>query len=122
MHGLRKRLTPFISTESIDFQSDAFFKELVLIVNEIRELKNDKMADSDQVGSLGRVIQHHTGLNVAVDLGGTEPAMQIPMLDKNHPLVNSFIRNHLSSAIGQKKIARVVAELTPAKGKVSWAV
>lgn len=92
------RKTGLLATESIQFQSGVFFKELSLLIGEVRKLKSVDIQDSDQLQSIERCIKHHTNLNTEIladtDIG---PAVDIPHVTKNHPLVLSFIRNFVST-------------------------
>lgn len=102
---MRDFLSKNLGLESLQFQTDAFFKELTLSVNALRELKKDEIADSPQVGVLNKVVNHHTGLNIAFEMGAMDPCVDIPMVNKNNPLINSFIRDYINSANGLKMIS-----------------
>lgn len=93
------RLFQSISQESIDFQSPAFFKELTIAFTELKAAKKGA-AESEVVPRLSAVVKHHTGLNIAFNIGNIDPCVDIPQVDKNHPLVNSLIRNYVSSSDG----------------------
>jgi hypothetical protein len=89
-----------ISQESIDFQPQTFFKELVVAFAALKGMKKEAAADSEIVGQLAAIIKHYTGLTVAINLGDIEPSVDIPHVDRNHPLVNAFVRNFVTSADG----------------------
>ena len=94
-----------VANESIDFQTGSmFFKELTLAFTELKDTKKDAIEDSDIIPRLCKIVGHHTGLNVAFNIGMYEPSVEIPAVDKNNPLINSFIRNYVSSADGIKMI------------------
>jgi hypothetical protein len=56
------------------------------------------------VNQLSKIIAHHTGLNITFELGNIDPCVEIPMVNKNNVLINSFIRNYLNSADGIKMV------------------
>lgn len=93
-----------LALESIDFQSLMFFKELTAAYVELKGMKQTAIADSDVAARMAGVIKHHTGLNVTMDLGEYDPMVEIPMVNKNNVLINSFIRNYLNSSDGIKMI------------------
>lgn len=107
---MREKLFPQLieqlSLESVQFQSLTFFKELVNLFVSMQEVKKADLPDHSLVGDLMRVITHHTGLNVAVHLGDLDPSVEIPNVNRNNPLVNSFIRNYISSADGLELLAK----------------
>lgn len=92
------------AVESINFQPNTFFKELVNQVVELKKVAKAEIADSEIVGFLSKIVAHHTGLNVTFEIGDIDPCVDIPMVNKNNVLINSFIRNHLNSADGIKMI------------------
>lgn len=102
---MRRTLLDHVAMESVDFQSPVFFKELALSFSELKKLKKDEIGDSDIATNLSKIVAHHTGLNVVFDIGENDPSVEIPMVDKNNPLINSFIRNYISSSDGIKMIA-----------------
>lgn len=93
-----------LATESIQFQSTAFFKELTLIFKEIKDLKKEEIRDSELIQTAAKVIKHHTGLSFIINVGDVDPCVEIPMVDKNNILINSFIKNQLNSADGLKLV------------------
>lgn len=91
-----KKLMSGITLESIQFQSDVFFKELVSLFRELRVSKTEKaIVGNDFIITIEESIKHHTGLNCKLSLGGYGPAVGIPRVDKNHPFIASFIRNYI---------------------------
>ncbi len=93
-----------ISQESIQFQNPAFFKELTLVYSGMRKVKAKDLKESEHAGHLAAVIKRHTKLKVAMDLGDWGPAVEVPKLDKNNPLIQNFNRNWTSSSEGLRVI------------------
>ena len=94
-----------VADESIAFQTEsAFFKELVLNLNELKKENKNKIQDSELIGILSNIVKHHTGLNVTFNIGDNDPQVNIPMVNKNNILINSFIKNHINSSDGLKMI------------------
>ena len=94
-----------VADESIAFQTEsAFFKELVLNLNELKKENKNKIQDSELIGILSNVVKHYTGLNVIFNIGDNDPQVTIPMVNKNNILINSFIKNHINSSDGLKMI------------------
>ena len=95
--------TPVI--ESIAFQTEsAFFKELILNLQQFKGMAVKDIPDSPIVDVLSKVVEHHTGLNVTFNLSNIDPSVNIPNVNKNNILINSFIRNYINSADGIKMI------------------
>ncbi|EKD22565.1 MAG: hypothetical protein ACD_84C00045G0007, partial [uncultured bacterium] len=65
-------------TESINFQEGTFFKELVLAFEVVRKLNKKDIADSKEVNNIGKIINHHTGLDVTLSIADAEPSVHIP--------------------------------------------
>jgi len=115
---MRHTLVPdTIANESIAFQTQsAFFKELVLNLQQFKGMAVKDIADSPIVDTLNKVVEHHTGLNVAFNLGNIDPSVNIPNVDRNNILINSFIRNFINSADGVKLINNASGSV---RGKVN---
>lgn len=96
-----------LSMEAIQFQqSQAFFKELTLAFSELKKKKAAELRkDSEGSGLLSKIIKNHTKLKVAVDITDYGPAIEVPHLNKNHPLVHDTKRAWISSADGMRAIA-----------------
>ena len=94
------RLIDSIGLESIDFQSQSFFKELTLAYTDMKGSKKEALQEAEAIARLSAVVKHHTGLNVSFNIGDIDPSVHIPEVNRNHPLVNSFIRNYVSSSDG----------------------
>lgn len=109
-----------LAMESIQFQSDGFFKELVLVFGEIRKefksKKGAKLSDSEYGVHLAKVIKNRSGLTVSVDLTDFGPAVNVPALNKNNPLVNESIREMVPSTEGIRLIQEAGGAV---KGKVN---
>ena len=92
------------ATESIFFQSNAFFNELVLNFSELKKANKTEVTDSPIATVVSKVIKHHTGMDITLNIGINQPQVNIPMVNKNNILINSFIRNYLNSSDGIKMI------------------
>lgn len=90
--------------ESIDFQSGAFFKELTLAFTELKKVKKDDLQDPDHTGVLAAVVKQHTGMKIVFSIDEYEPCIEIPMVNKNNPLVNNYFRNYIDSSDGMRMI------------------
>jgi hypothetical protein len=87
--------------ESIEFQTgQVFFKELTAAFEELRKNKSKDLADDPAVLVLQKVINHHTGLDVQMSFGVIGPHVQVPNVNKNHPLVVDIHRNMTNSGTG----------------------
>jgi hypothetical protein len=95
---------PFVAQESIAFQSLNFFKELTGIFAAMQTLDKNKLVDSDEAAQLLSIVKAHTNMRVAFHLGNIDPSVEIPMVNKNNPLINQFIRNYVNSADGMRMI------------------
>ena len=93
-----------ISLESVQFQSDKFFKELVLIFSEMKKQSKDKLVDSEHLSALFKTIQSNTGLSVGISVGQWGPMVEIPSINKNNVLVNVHWREVVSSTDGIRMI------------------
>ena len=95
-----------VVNESILFQVNSqLFKELILSFKALQKEAKDKISDSELVTNISKIIKHHTGLNVTLNIANNNPQVTIPMVNKNNVLVNSVIRNVVSSSDGLKIIA-----------------
>lgn len=114
-----------LSMEAIQFQkSQAFFKELTLAFSDLKKKKaSDLRKDTDASGLLSKIIKNHTKLKVAFDITDYGPAVEVPHLNKNHPLVHDTKRSWISSADGMRMIAEaggvVKGSVNLATGQVS---
>lgn len=88
-----------VSLESVDFQSTTFFKELTNAFTELQLEKKDA-SESPVVQQLSEIIRRHTGMNIEVRIDEYDPCIEIPHVDKNHPLVNDYWRNYINSNDG----------------------
>jgi hypothetical protein len=113
----------FISQESVAFQDPMFFKELTLAFSELKKVNKTELADSGTSATVRAIVKKHTGLSIYLELGSQGPAVDIPAIDKNNVLVNSFIRGYVSSSDGLKLINDakdcVRGTVSMADGKVS---
>lgn len=75
--------------ESIDFQSPMFGKELANVFAEMKKLGKDEIEESDLAATFTAIVKHYTGLNVVVVLDEMGPSIDVPVIDKNNPLVNA---------------------------------
>lgn len=93
-----------VATESINFQKEtALFKELVLAFVELKEFKGE-YDESPAAIRLTDIVKSHTGLNIDFSIDQYDPCVEIPAVNKNNVLINSMIRNYISSADGLKMI------------------
>jgi hypothetical protein len=93
-----------IAQESIDFQSDKFFKELTLLVSEMKKQDAKKLVDSEYLAGLQKTVKDHTGLTISIHMGAYGPAVEIPSINKNNALINAHYRDFASSADGIRMI------------------
>lgn len=91
--------------ESIQFQDDTFFKDLTASFERLRKAKSDESAFSEETGALSSIIKHHTGLNLVYEFGFQGPAVDVPDVHKNSPLVSGWRRGWLNNADGQRMVA-----------------
>ncbi|MGF6603703.1 hypothetical protein P3T23_008457 [Paraburkholderia sp. GAS448] len=99
-----------IACEEVDFQGDAFFRELAALFRELAGVKQDAMADHDAAMQLPVLIAHYTGMNVKVAWTGDGPVVYPPAVNKNHVLLSrwgDYFRQHmLTNADADKLIAQ----------------
>lgn len=96
-----------IGMEGVNFQtSRVFFEELTMLFEELRKEKQDKIPDSEIVERMHQCVKTHTGLDVRFDFGDLGPAVQVPNVNKNHPLVVDMNRNLVSSGTGLSLIEK----------------
>jgi hypothetical protein len=109
------RLT--LGLESIHFQSDRFFKELVLAITELKKEKAKEIKDSDKAALISTIIKNYTGFNnITVNVGDDGPAIVLPNVNKNNVLVNDFMKDYTNSSDGLRLINEAGGVL---KGKVN---
>lgn len=92
--------TTSVALESIQFQSGRFFKELTAIFASFSEVPKEKLLDTPVWTTVANCIRKHTGIIVSVIPESTGPAIQIPMMDKNHPLWPTPWENAVNSGDG----------------------
>ena len=113
-----------LSMEAIQFQrSQAFYKELTMAFAELKKKKAaDLRKDGEASGHISKLIKKYTNLKVAFDITDYGPAVEVPHLNKNHPLVHDTKRAWISSADGMRFIAEaggtVKGSVNLASGKV----
>lgn len=95
--------------ESIDFQSGAFYAELIGAFTALAKMSEDQLRyegdDPDAANVLlSAIVRNHTGLNVKFVLGDTYPCVMIPEINRNNPLINDFVKNFLDNKDGIKFI------------------
>jgi hypothetical protein len=93
-----------LATESVAFQKPELFNRLTALFADLQKVRKGEIKDSPISGKVSKLVQEMTGLNIAFDIGETEPCVEVPMVDKNNPLVNVYWRNWLNSADGLKMI------------------
>ncbi len=82
-----------IATEVIDFQSGKFFKELAVIVEEIRLNYTGDISpkfSSHEFESLTKIIKKYVGLNICFDKGG--PAIFLPKMGGSHVFYPNYVK------------------------------
>lgn len=99
--------------ESIDFQSDAFHKELTLAFANLRE---ETKSSRDMAGFsvlVSKIIKKHTNLSFSIDHDTRfGPAVEIPALNKNNILISDYMRNVSSSSDGLRMIAKAGSSIS----------
>lgn len=93
-----------LSLESIDFQSNVFLMQLADVFGRMKAVSKAKLVDCEEVGELSNIIKQRTGMRVSFNIGAYDPSVEIPAVNKNNVLINSFIRNFVSSADGLRMI------------------
>jgi uncharacterized protein (DUF4213/DUF364 family) len=93
-----------ISLESIVFQDTLFFKELVAAFKPIKNMPQRIILTSDIGARLSSIIEHHTKMNVTVHFSEEDAGVDVPMVNRNNVLINSFIKNSVNSSDGMKMI------------------
>jgi len=88
------------SLESVAFQSTQFRDELTVAMEALDGLDPKKVSDSEQEERLGKLIREYTGINAAVSFGQHMPAVKVPDINKNHSLINNYVRNYVLGADG----------------------
>lgn len=104
MGRLMRQEPTTISQESISFQPSTFFKELTMVIAEMKEQPAKQLPDSDFVLRLSGIIKHHTGLKIDVVVDNYQPCIEFPFVDKNNILINDWMRNLIDSHDGMKMI------------------
>lgn len=93
-----------VAQESINFQKETrLFKELTLAFEELKQFKGE-YDESPAAIRLSDIVKHNTGLSIDFSIDDYDPCVEIPAVNKNNILINSFIRNYISSADGLKMI------------------
>lgn len=95
--------------ESIDFQTGAFYAELVSAFEALSKVDDARLRyegdDPDAPAVLlAGIVRQHTGLKVKFVLGSTYPCVMIPEVSRNNPLINDFVKNFLDNKDGVKFI------------------
>lgn len=87
--------------ESIAFQNTTFFDELTLAFDEVKNLKETDVGDSEPIYRISKIIKNHTNLNITVDAENDyPPCIDIPNIDRNNPLINAAQRAIVNSTDG----------------------
>lgn len=96
-----------IGMEGVNFQTNrVFFEELTMIFEELRKLKAEQIPDSELTERMSKVIRENTGLTVKMNFGDLDPSVQVPHVNKNHPLVVDIHRSMVSSGTGMGMIEK----------------
>lgn len=93
-----------VANESIDFQGESFLRELEAAFTSVYGAAEKDISDHEGILMAQRAIKNRTGLTVTLDIGVYEPMVEIPSLDKNNILVNSFLREYVTSSDGMRMI------------------
>lgn len=105
-----------LSTESIDFQSDIFFKALTNHFKNLMKLDNKERKELGVSLELSEEIKSFTGLNVDVLLSDFPPCVKVPDLSRNNVLTNTNRRPYMHDT----DISRAILEAGGSvKGTVS---
>ena len=87
--------------ESIAFQNTTFFDELTLAFDEVKNLKETEVGDSEPIYRISKIIKNHTNLNITIDAENDyPPCIDIPNIDRNNPLINAAQRAIVNSTDG----------------------
>lgn len=87
--------------ESIAFQNTTFFDELTLAFDEVKNLKETDVGDSEPIYRISKIIKNHTNLNITIDAENDyPPCIDIPNIDRNNPLINAAQRAIVNSTDG----------------------
>lgn len=87
--------------ESIAFQNTTFFDELTLAFDEVKNLKETDVGDSEPIYRISKIIKNHTNLNIIIDAENDyPPCIDIPNIDRNNPLINAAQRAIVNSTDG----------------------
>ena len=87
--------------ESIAFQNTTFLDELTLAFDEVKNLKETDVGDSEPIYRISKIIKNHTNLNITIDAENDyPPCIDIPNIDRNNPLINAAQRAIINSTDG----------------------
>ena len=87
--------------ESIAFQNTTFFDELTLAFDEVKNLEETDVGDSEPIYRISKIIKNHTNLNITIDAENDyPPCIDIPNIDRNNPLINAAQRAIVNSTDG----------------------
>lgn len=102
----RNNPTLALALEMIHFQSDKFFGDLVTALTALRAEAASQMAKSDAAANLLKVIKRHTNLSVSLSFSEQEEAaILVPHIDRNHPVLQNWVREYIDVKTGQKLLA-----------------
>ncbi|WP_144106610.1 hypothetical protein [Paraburkholderia sp. BCC1886] len=98
-----------VAVENVDFQSDAFFREVTAIFRDLKSVPVDQIPDHESALQLPAVIAHYSGLNVKIAWWDEGFMVTPPMVNKNNPLLSRwadwFRQSIVSNEDGDKIIA-----------------
>lgn len=107
-----------MALEGVNFQiSQVFREELTMLFGELRKEKKEAIPDSPHVVAMVACIKKHTGLIVQMAFGEVGPQVQIPNVNKNHPLLVDMHRTMVNSGSGMALIEKAGGV---ARGGVNW--
>lgn len=114
-----------LAMEAIHFQKNQeFYKELTIAFEELKKKKSKALRDDGEASHhISKIIKNHTNLKVAFDISDFGPMVEVPHLNKNHPLIHDVHRDWISSADGMRMIGEagsaVKGSVNLATGKVA---
>ncbi len=101
-----------LGMESIAFQKNpAYFKELVGVITSLREVPKKELEDHELFGALAATIKHRSGVNAVLVIDKQGPAVEIPSVDRNNPLLSPLQRAVITSSDGVSMIAKAGNEV-----------
>lgn len=99
MRGLLNNTT--LALESVQFQNQNFFKDLITIYRALKQLPSHEVIGSNLRLELGRTVKRHTGIDAVFSFEPNGGAyVSVPNLDRNHPLLRTIDRHYADHGAG----------------------